>query len=275
MVLGRGHELTRPEVLELQRLLRDQQYIVGPLDGIVGKLTRLGVVRYQKDKGVAPSGEVTRELLQELRLLPKKPLCLPAGLPDNHAALWIELLKHRAVLFVKGQYYAVYLVGIGKVTTPSPFGRWRVKNRSLNPGGPFGSRWLGLDVPWGSYGVHGTNRPDTVGGQVSNGCIRMFNSDVAEIYEHLFEGAFVSFYGNPYGLSILRRELKTGDMGNDVYLLQEALAPLYHVNLDGVFGKDTERALRYYQGRQGLTESGMMDSATRERLFGNAGKHGS
>lgn len=34
----------------------------------------------------------------------------------------------------------------------------------------------------GEYAIHGTNRPDSVGGFVSYGCIRMYNSDVLELY---------------------------------------------------------------------------------------------
>lgn len=51
----------------------------------------------------------------------------------------------------------------------------------MNPGGPFGTRWLGLSAPYGDYGIHGTNNPSSIGKSVSNGCIRMFNNDVIEL----------------------------------------------------------------------------------------------
>ncbi len=32
------------------------------------------------------------------------------------------------------------------------------------------------------YAIHGTNRPDLIGGFVSHGCIRMYNRDISELF---------------------------------------------------------------------------------------------
>jgi lipoprotein-anchoring transpeptidase ErfK/SrfK len=34
----------------------------------------------------------------------------------------------------------------------------------------------------GEYAIHGTNNPGSIGGFVSHGCIRMYNSHVQELY---------------------------------------------------------------------------------------------
>jgi lipoprotein-anchoring transpeptidase ErfK/SrfK len=39
-----------------------------------------------------------------------------------------------------------------------------------------------LTLRGGEYAIHGTNRPSSVGGFVSHGCIRMYNSDIRELY---------------------------------------------------------------------------------------------
>jgi lipoprotein-anchoring transpeptidase ErfK/SrfK len=39
-----------------------------------------------------------------------------------------------------------------------------------------------LTLRGGEYAIHGTNRPDLIGGFVSHGCIRMYNSDIRELY---------------------------------------------------------------------------------------------
>lgn len=49
-----------------------------------------------------------------------------------------------------------------------------------SPGNPMGAAVLGLDR--GNYAIHGTNNPSSVGGYVSHGCIRMYNSDVLDLY---------------------------------------------------------------------------------------------
>ena len=52
------------------------------------------------------------------------------------------------------------------------------------PGGaannPMGA--AALTLRGGEYAIHGTNRPELIGGFVSHGCIRMYNSDIHELY---------------------------------------------------------------------------------------------
>jgi len=57
-----------------------------------------------------------------------------------------------------------------------------------------GSRWLGLSIPGGRYGIHGTNNPASIGGYVSNGCIRMHNRDIEEIFPRVEIGTPVEIY---------------------------------------------------------------------------------
>jgi lipoprotein-anchoring transpeptidase ErfK/SrfK len=44
----------------------------------------------------------------------------------------------------------------------------------------------------GIYGFHGTNNPNSIGKDASNGCIRMKNEDVEEFFELVKEGAIVT-----------------------------------------------------------------------------------
>lgn len=48
------------------------------------------------------------------------------------------------------------------------------------PNNPMGAAALTLDD--GEYAIHGTNRPQTIGHFVSHGCIRMYNSDIEELF---------------------------------------------------------------------------------------------
>jgi len=49
-----------------------------------------------------------------------------------------------------------------------------------DPGNLLGTRWMAIDSP--GYGIHGTWEPETIGKQLSAGCIRMLNRDVEELY---------------------------------------------------------------------------------------------
>ncbi len=57
----------------------------------------------------------------------------------------------------------------------------------LIPGGssenPMGAAAMTLSVD--QYAIHGTNRPESIGGFVSFGCIRMHNRDVLDLYQRV------------------------------------------------------------------------------------------
>src|SRR5207247_7299323 len=57
------------------------------------------------------------------------------------------------------------------------------------PGNPLGARamYLGGTI----YRIHGTNAPQTIGTQVSSGCIRLTNDDVADLYSRVNVGTRV------------------------------------------------------------------------------------
>lgn len=92
-------------------------------------------------------------------------------------------VNHRTLtLYHNGNVFKVYPVAVGKPSSPTPKGTFKIVNKAMNPGGPFGARWLGLNAPNGDYGIHGTNNPSSIGKDVSNGCIRMYNNNVIELY---------------------------------------------------------------------------------------------
>lgn len=88
------------------------------------------------------------------------------------------------------------IVLVGKPSTPTPKGSFKIKNKALNPGGPFGARWMGLTATGGSYGIHGTNNPNSIGHAASAGCVRMYNHDVIELYNTVPIGTIVNIYFN-------------------------------------------------------------------------------
>ena len=42
-----------------------------------------------------------------------------------------------------------------------------------------------MTLAGGQYAIHGTNRPGSVGGFVSYGCIRMLNDDITDLYQRV------------------------------------------------------------------------------------------
>ena len=117
----------------------------------------------------------------------------PANTPSTN--LIINLPSRTIELYVNGEFIKAYPVAIGKPSTPTPTGNYNIINKEINPwwfppgegysvpsgpSNPLGYRWMGFG---GNYGVHGTNAPWSIGGAVSNGCVRMQEEDVEELYE--------------------------------------------------------------------------------------------
>lgn len=106
-------------------------------------------------------------------------------------SITINTQAHTLTLFRDNKVYKTYRVAVGKPSTPTPKGTFKIVNRAINPGGPFGARWLGLNAPNGDYGIHGTNNPSSIGKSVSNGCIRMYNNQVIELSSLVSIGTIV------------------------------------------------------------------------------------
>ncbi len=65
-----------------------------------------------------------------------------------------------------------------------------VKINAGSPKNQLGTRWIGLDKP--GYGVHGTIEPEKLGTQCTQGCVRMRNEEVEELFEILPSGTEVT-----------------------------------------------------------------------------------
>lgn len=138
-----------------------------------------------------------------------------------------------------------YPIATGKPNSPTPLGTFKIIEKA-QWGEGFGTRWMGLNVSWGKYGIHGTNKPGSIGGNLSAGCIRMRNSDVEELYSMVKHNASVvitnGLYG-PFGQGF--RELRPGDRGADVLEVQKRLQQrgYYEGSLDGIYGEGMKASL--------------------------------
>jgi lipoprotein-anchoring transpeptidase ErfK/SrfK len=84
---------------------------------------------------------------------------------------------------------------VGDKRTPEGAFRICQKLRLSRKGGPFGPYFIRLDTRtqgWEGIGIHGTNRPETIGMKATAGCIRMRNHDLAELFTLLPLGTLVT-----------------------------------------------------------------------------------
>ncbi|HEY8332459.1 MAG TPA: L,D-transpeptidase [Tardiphaga sp.] len=58
-----------------------------------------------------------------------------------------------------------------------------------SPANPMGV--AAMTLAGGEYAIHGTNRPASIGGYVSYGCVRMYNEDITDLFERVPVGTKV------------------------------------------------------------------------------------
>ncbi len=192
----------------------------------------------------------------------------PAG---RHPDMTIVVypLQNKLTLFIDGLPQKTYRIALGKPETPTPVGEFLVINKYKNWGSGFGTRWIGLNVPWGIYGIHGTNRPHSIGTDASHGCIRMHNRDVEELYEKVGIGTKVIILGHVLGEPHQNpRSLAKGDVGGDVLLIQNRLrgAGFFQGECNGRFGSRTEAAMKAFERANDLPVDGVVNLHDYEAL---------
>lgn len=171
--------------------------------------------------------------------------------------LWILISIHQKTLtlYEGTQVVKRYPVATGTAQTPTPIGFYHITHRFSGDLGGFGTRFLGLNVPWGQYGIHGTNKPGSIGSNASHGCIRMLVKDSEELYSITPNGTKVLIEGGPYGLLDTHLvALAPDDRGSHVAALQQRLRALgyYSGAVDGIYGAGTVRAVRAARSQLGL-----------------------
>ena len=105
--------------------------------------------------------------------------------------LVVDRASWTATLFRNGKPVFRAAVGVGRPQWPTPSGEFYIRNRLRE----FKSSFYGplafgtsarsnvlTDWPAGGFvGIHGTDRPELLPGQISHGCIRMRNEDILEL----------------------------------------------------------------------------------------------
>lgn len=183
----------------------------------------------------------------------------------------VDLTELRMYLIDKNSNKVVktYPVAGGKSSTPSPIGTWTIVDKASGWGKGFGTRWMGLNVPWGKYGIHGTNKPLSIGGAESLGCIRMHNNDVEDLYKRVECGTSVVIYGGPYGMfSNNFRTLTPGDRGADVFEVQRRMKNIgyYPGTLDGIYGDSMKHYVVKFRKEKNLSITHTLDREFYKKL---------
>jgi len=182
--------------------------------------------------------------------------------PKEPVRLVIDADRRTLSVYSGQSLFRRFPVAVGKPSTPTPLGSWQISEKAIW-GGAFGTRWMRLSIPYGIYGVHGTQNPASIGHLASHGCVRMYNRDVEQVYAWVQEGTPVDVVGIPP-----RRTIVEGSRGGEVTDVQRALKArgLYDGPVSGVFTAPLTAAVVRFQERHGLRSDGVVRRSTYEAL---------
>ncbi|WP_259344274.1 L,D-transpeptidase family protein [Priestia flexa] len=215
----------------------------------------------------------------------------------------INKANNQLAYYKNNKLVRTFSVATGRTNSLTPEGKFRIVNKIVNrpyytgkiPGGdprnPLGNRWMGINARGTNgttYAIHGNNNPSSIGKYISSGCVRMYDNEVEWLFSQVTVGTPVvitnsskSFdaiaAANGYKVSGSSQPsqpavsgLKKGSRGNEVRTLQQKLTSLGYdtKGVDGIFGNNTDTALRRFQKDRGLSVNGVVDSATQKALNG-------
>lgn len=151
---------------------------------------------------IARQNKTTVDLIRKMNKIENNSI-FPGGRLMMPAAPFVVQVSKSAKtldLVMNGKLFKRYIVGLG-VNGKTPLGKFLTVVHQTNPdwtppgggtikfGDPrniLGTRWMSIqdatrpDIK--GFGIHGTPLRDSIGAETSNGCVRMLNEDVEELY---------------------------------------------------------------------------------------------
>lgn len=127
--------------------------------------------------------------------------------PEEPVRLLVRKREHALWVLLGEVPVRFYPVGLG-MNGRTPVGTFEIEEMIPRPdywapdgkrvpfgqkGNPLGTRWMGFkDTPDAQgFGVHGTDEPDSVGKDLSQGCVRLVNADVEQLFTWVTVGTLV------------------------------------------------------------------------------------
>ena len=235
-------------ILTLQNKLIELGYLRDAADGVYGGNTEKAIASFQRAHGLEESGEATpatqdmlfngKDLIHfresndpdSVSYRTEEKLVL-WGFTDNVPDGRVNMNTGSGVAAFRRYLRNVYYKAY---PTPKP-----EPTPEPTPSSGFGDAAIAMDMPIG---------------------------DESDITQEVLD-----FVDGKYEFHVYQKTLANGDEGEEVLRLQRRLYQLKYLAVaDGEFGPNTERALLYFQKKNGLPQSAIADEATQRLLYSEA-----
>ena len=258
-------------IFGVQTKLIELAYLTGVADGVLGPATETAILEFQQVHGLEATGVAdpeTRELLQSGTNLTIKPTPTPSPRAHGAKGTDIEIAQQRlaewgflegsvdghygddtedAVKEFKSYQYEDMLAYLEANPTPSPEPT-PTPTPSPTPTVAPGEMPVVFDatLPPEPTATPAPT-PYAPDGEITDSLLDFFKADSFDVY---------------------RQTVRNGDKGTEVERVQRRLHQLkYLYSADGTFGNLTENALKYFQRKNNLDQTGVADESTQRLLF--------
>ncbi len=258
-------------IFGVQTKLIELAYLTGVADGVLGPATETAILEFQQVHGLEATGVAdpeTRELLQSGTNLTIKPTPTPSPRAHGAKGTDIEIAQQRlaewgflegtvdghygddtedAVKEFKSYQYEDMLAYLEANPTPSPEPT-PTPTPSPTPTVAPGEMPVVFDATLPPEPTATPSpTPYTPDGEITDSLLDFFKADSFDVY---------------------RQTVRNGDKGTEVERVQRRLHQLkYLYSADGTFGNLTENALKYFQRKNNLDQTGVADETTQRLLF--------
>ena len=258
-------------VYSLQTKLIELGYLKGYADGNYGQGTEAAVKKFQEEYGLDVTGiadETTQEKLFSINLdATPAPESEPAASDDSGAPSSTGL----STIDISIVQNYLYLWGFLSSKPDGQFGAGSTEALQRFQAYTFDEMIAYTEAVKAQYTPEPTPEPTPTPGPGEMGEI----DDTVIIKEEpiLANGAitedWISYMERGFDPYIETVGFGYTTSGNDVWRVQRRLYGLKYLpgGVDGTFGKHTEVALKYFQRRNGLSETGVLDEATQRVFF--------
>ena len=241
-------------VVMLQNRLQELGYLSSAADGQYGQLTESAVLAFQEENGLTPTGVADDSTQSILYSSAAKTAPVQEGMQDSD----VLLLQQKLVLWGFMSGGADGVMGDTTRTAISEFKEYiYVANAA-------------------AYAAYATPQPTPEPTPMPDAQPVAIDTPIEPVTEIASASGFdgeiteevLKFARGEYPFQIYQGLVQSGDKNAEVWRVQRRLRSLgYLYKSDGSYGSLTENALKYFQRKNGIKESGVADQATQEKLF--------
>ena len=242
-------------VVMLQNRLAELGYLTSAADGQYGQMTETAVLAFQEANGLTPTGiadDTTQSVLYSSA-------AKPAPVRESDQDSDVMVLQQKLILwgFMSGKADGVVgdatRTGVAEfkeyiyVSNAAVYAIYATPEPTPEPTMDPNAQALAVDTPIGAEATEIASASGFDGEITDDVLLYATGANEFHVYQHL---------------------VQNGDKDAEVWRVQRRLNSLgYLYKPDGSFGALTENALRYFQRKNGLPETGAADQATQEKLF--------